>query len=142
MRHLIVAKLGGMRGKVYIDLMRAASLFPVWLPMLAAAVIAWPHAAGAQAFSADYDLSRAAAAPVAANILSGAGTGEALRIGGGYRWSDGQSLSLHVTSGRGRERLGLSVSYDWPRYFVRLSYDPGLNPVMQDKLRFSAGVRF
>jgi hypothetical protein len=34
------------------------------------------------------------------------------------------------------------VSYDWPRYFVRLSYDPGLNPVMQDKLRFSAGVRF
>lgn len=182
-----------MRGKVYIDLMRAASLFPVWLPMLAAAVLAWPHAAGAQAFSADYDLSRAAAAPAAdpevdrssfgfsgvhigaalqadgefsgaglslaagrnwfaqvsvgrslqqANILSGAVAGEALRIGGGYRWSDGQSLSLHVTGGRGPERLGLSVSYDWPRYFVRLSYDPGLNPVMQDKLRFSAGVRF
>ena len=65
-----------------------------------------------------------------------------MRIGGGYRWSDGQSLSLHVTGGRGPERLGLSVSYDWPRYFVRLSYDSGLNPVPQDRLRFSAGVRF
>ena len=182
-----------MRGKVYIDLMRAASPFTVWLPLLAATVMAWPQATGAQAFSADYDLSRAAA-PAAdpeadrpsafgfggvhigaalqadgdfsgaglslaagrnwfaqvsvgrslqqTNILPGAVTGEALRVGGGYRWSDGQSLSLHVTGGRGPERLGLSVSYDWPRYFVRLSYDPGLNPVMQDKLRFSAGVRF
>jgi hypothetical protein len=69
-------------------------------------------------------------------------SGEALRIGGGYRWGNGQALSLQVTGSRGPERLGLSVSYDWPRYFVRLSYDGGLNPVPQDRLRFSAGVRF
>jgi hypothetical protein len=165
----------------------------MWLPLVAATVLAWPQAVGAQAFSADYDLSRAAApaadtaadrsAPFGlgnlhlgaawqadaefsgaglslaagrnwfaqvsvgrslqqANGLPGAMPNDALRIGGGYRWSDGQSLSLHVTSGRGPERLGLSVSYDWPRYFVRLSYDAGLTPVPQDRLRFSAGVRF
>lgn len=193
MRHLIVAKLGGTRGKVYIDLMRAHSVVPAWLPLVAAAVMAWPQFAQAQAFSADYDLSRAAApaadpasgpspafglggvhlgtalqadaefsgaglslaagrnwfAQVAvgrslqqANGLPGAVSGDALRIGGGYRWSDGQSLSLQVTGGRGPERLGLSVSYDWPRYFVRLSYDAGLNPVPQDRVRFSAGMRF
>jgi hypothetical protein len=104
--------------------------------------MAWPQAAGAQAFSADYDLSRAGRSQQQAYIQPGAVAGEALHIGGAYRWSDGQSLSLHVTAGRGPERLGLSVSYDWPRYFVRLTYDPGLNPVMPDKLRFSAGVRF
>lgn len=74
--------------------------------------------------------------------LSGSVPAEALRVAGGYRWADGQSLSLQVTSGRSADRLGLSVSYDWPRYFVRLSYDAGLNPLPQDKLRFSAGMRF
>ena len=67
---------------------------------------------------------------------------EALRIAGGYRWANGQALSLQVTGGRGPERVGLSVGYDWPRYFVRLSYDTGLNPLPQDKVRFSAGMRF
>ena len=65
-----------------------------------------------------------------------------VNIAGGYRWSDGQSLSLQVSRGREAERLGLSVSYDWPRYFVRLSYDSKLSPLPQDSLRFSAGVRF
>lgn len=74
--------------------------------------------------------------------FNGAAVNDAVRIGGGYRWGDGQSLSLHVTGGRAPDRLGLAVSYDWPRYFVRLSYDTGLNPVPQDRLRFSAGVRF
>ena len=173
--------------------MRADSLLPIWLSLVAAAILAWPQVAEAQAFSADYDISRAVA-PAADAVsdrphafglgnlhigaalqsdaeFSGAGLSlaagrnwfaqvavgrslqhssglpgsmqnDALKIGGGYRWSDGQSLSLHVTGGRGPERLGLSVSYDWPRYFVRLSYDPGLNPVPLDRLRFSAGVRF
>jgi len=68
--------------------------------------------------------------------------GEQLSVSGGYRWSDGQSLSLRLTAGRGTERLGLALSYDWPRYFVRLSYDSRVNLVPQDSLRFSAGMRF
>ncbi len=67
---------------------------------------------------------------------------EALSIAGGYRWIDGQALSLQVTGARGGNRLGLSVSYDWPRYFVRMSWDSGLNPTPQEKVRFSAGMRF
>lgn len=184
------AKLGGKPGKVYIVLMRADLRPQPWMPLLAAAALAWPHMAGAQAFSADYDISRAVipgaesaaerssafslgnvhigAAFQADPAFSGAGlsleagrnwfaqvsigrsiqqapglpSNDAVRIGGGYRWSDGQSLSLHLTSGRGPDRLGLSVSYDWPRYFVRLGYDGVLTPAQQDKLRFSAGVRF
>jgi hypothetical protein len=68
--------------------------------------------------------------------------GEQLSVSGGYRWGDGQSLSLRLTAGRGTERLGLALSYDWPRYFVRLSYDSRMNLVPQDSLRFSAGMRF
>jgi hypothetical protein len=69
-------------------------------------------------------------------------SGEQLSVSGGYRWSDGQSLSLRLTAGRGTERLGLALSYDWPRYFVRLSYDSRLNLIPQDSVRFSAGMRF
>ncbi|HSI52978.1 MAG: hypothetical protein ACAH21_03200 [Ramlibacter sp.] len=67
---------------------------------------------------------------------------DAMSVEGGYRWSDGQALSLQVTSGRGVDRLGLSVRYDWPRYFVRLSYDSKLDLVPQDSVRFQAGMRF
>jgi hypothetical protein len=193
MRHPVGAKLGGKRAKVYIELMRALISSPVWLPLLAPAALAWTQSAAAQAFSADYGLSRAAppaAAPASYGStaftlggvhvgpalqadpgFSGAGlslqagrnwfaqvavgqslhvapglpgtvSADALRIGGGYRWGDGQTLSLQITSGRGPDRLGLAVGYDWPRYFVRLSYDAGLNPVPQDRLRFSAGMHF
>jgi hypothetical protein len=68
--------------------------------------------------------------------------GQQLSLSGGYRWGDGQSLSLRLTAGRGTDRLGLAVSYDWPRYFVRLSYDSKANLVPQDSIRFSAGMRF
>jgi hypothetical protein len=74
--------------------------------------------------------------------LGGAGSRDAFGVAGGYRWTDGKSLSLQLTARRGGNRLGLSANYDWPRYFVRLSYDQGLNPMPQDKLRFSAGMRF
>lgn len=74
--------------------------------------------------------------------LDGMGSSDAMRIGGGYRWGDGQSLSLQLTGARGPDRLGLSVSYGWPHYYVRLSYDTGITPVPQDRFRFSAGVRF
>ncbi len=40
------------------------------------------------------------------------------------------------------QRLGLSVGYDWPRYFVRFAYDPKVNFTPQDMWRLSTGVRF
>ncbi|MEP6790864.1 MAG: hypothetical protein ABI907_05810 [Ramlibacter sp.] len=61
-------------------------------------------------------------------------------LSGGYRWDERHTLSLQlVPTGR---RLGLAVSYDWPRYFVRLAYDPKASFMPQDMLRLSAGVRF
>lgn len=75
-------------------------------------------------------------------VLSNFSPYEVLSIAGGYRWIDGQSLSLQVTGGQGAERLGLSVGYDWPRYFVRMTYDSKLRLTSQDNLRFSAGLRF
>ena len=58
-------------------------------------------------------------------VLPGVTASDAIRVGGGYRWSDGQSLSLQVTGGRA---LGLQVSYDWPHYFraavLRLQAQP------------------
>ena len=40
------------------------------------------------------------------------------------------------------QRLGLSVAYDWPSYFVRLAYDPKVNFSPQDMWRLSTGLRF
>jgi hypothetical protein len=76
----------------------------------------------------------------AANF-SGVAPMGAVNISAGYRWSDGDSLSLLLTRPRG-ERLGLSVSYDWTRYFLRMSYEPGLSLTPADMVRFSAGLKF
>ena len=173
--------------------MRSAFTSLTWLPLLAAGAVAWPIAAGAQAFSADYGLASTSAAVAdspptprtglfglgavrlapalqADAQFSGAGlsvtagknwfaqvavgrslqqaahlaptTTDAFRVGGGYRWSNGQSLSLQVTGGRGVDRLGLVMSYDWPRYFVRLSYDSRLDLAPVETVRFSAGMKF
>ena len=127
--------------------MRSALSPTTFLPLLAAGALACPGSAGAQAFAADYELRFAPAVQTDAQF-SGAGlsmtagqnwfaqvavgrslqqapqwsgnSSDALSVAGGYRWSNGQSLSLQFTGSRGGERLGLSVSYDWPRYFVRL----------------------
>ena len=40
------------------------------------------------------------------------------------------------------ERTGLSLAYDWPRWFVRVSYDPKANFTPQDLWRLAAGTRF
>ena len=39
-------------------------------------------------------------------------------------------------------RTGLSVAYDWPRYFVRVAWDPLVNFTEQNMLRLSVGARF
>ena len=40
------------------------------------------------------------------------------------------------------QRTGLSVAYDWPRWFVRLTYDPKANFTPQDLWRLALGTRF
>jgi hypothetical protein len=68
---------------------------------------------------------------------------EALSVGGGYRFSGGDALSMHVTRQFGQERLGLAVRYDWERAYLRLSYESPVRALgAPDRLRFSAGVRF
>lgn len=47
-----------------------------------------------------------------------------------------------LVSGAPISRFGLSVGYDWPRYFVRASWDPQVNFTPQDMLRLSVGTRF
>ena len=39
-------------------------------------------------------------------------------------------------------RWGLSVTYDWPKWFARLAWDPNTNFSTQDALRLSVGARF
>jgi len=66
-----------------------------------------------------------------------------LTLGGGYRWRDGQAVSMQLTRGTGSaERLGLAVRYDWPRYYLRVGYDFRSGEGAVDILRFSAGIRF
>ncbi|HEY8357702.1 MAG TPA: hypothetical protein VIL30_09595 [Ramlibacter sp.] len=68
---------------------------------------------------------------------------DAISLGGGYRFADGQAVSMHVTRQLGQERLGLAVRYDFNRAWLRLGYEaPTRNLGGTDLLRFSAGVRF
>lgn len=60
----------------------------------------------------------------------------------------GQRLTLDALWKRGLvdgdriTRTGLSATWDWPRYFVRLAYDPKANFTSQDLWRLSVGSRF
>jgi hypothetical protein len=67
---------------------------------------------------------------------------EVVSVGGGYRWPDGQALSMQLTHALAHERTGLALRYDWPRYYLRVGYDTRLRDGNAETLRFSAGVRF
>lgn len=136
---------------------------------VAAALAVLPWLAQAQGFTADYrlapavslggDLSAAGLSlqagrnwfgqvgvsqAAAATHASGTSS-HVVNLAGGYRWANGQSLSMQLSRGRGNgQRLGLAVNYDWPHYFVRFAYDQGSFNLLpqQDNLRFSAGIRF
>lgn len=62
--------------------------------------------------------------------------------------NEDERLTLDLLSEKGLvagvpiRRLGLSVAYDWPRYFVRIARDPLVNFTTQDMLRLSVGTRF
>lgn len=47
-----------------------------------------------------------------------------------------------IVDGQMIHRMGLTVGYDWPRFFVRASWDPKVNFTSQDMLRVQAGTRF
>lgn len=51
-------------------------------------------------------------------------------------------LKRGLVEGELVERAGLSVAYDWPRWFLRLSYDPKVNFTPQDMWRLAFGTRF
>lgn len=122
-----------------------------------------PSGASAQGFSANYSLRlpevRVTAPASGLSVEAGhrwfarVGLGESIvdqermSVGGGYRFADGQSLSVQVVRGLGQDRLGLAVRYDWAsNYYMRVSYDrrwgEALTSSQPDMLRFSAGIRF
>lgn len=51
-------------------------------------------------------------------------------------------LKSGLVEGEAIERTGLAITYDWPRWFVRFSYDPKANFTAQDLWRFAVGARF
>ncbi len=47
-----------------------------------------------------------------------------------------------LVNGNGISKVGATITYDWPRYFVRLAYDPNTNFTADNVLRVSVGTRF
>jgi hypothetical protein len=67
-----------------------------------------------------------------------------------YRKSlaEGHRLTLDILHKRGLvdgesiRKTGASLSYDWPRFFVKLAFDPKVNFTNEDMWRMSVGARF
>jgi hypothetical protein len=51
-------------------------------------------------------------------------------------------LKSGLVAGEAIDRTGLALTYDWPRWFTRLSYDPKANFTTQDLWRLAVGARF
>jgi hypothetical protein len=51
-------------------------------------------------------------------------------------------LKSGLVEGEHVERTGLAVTYDWPRWFTRVAWDPKTNFTQQDLLRLVVGARF
>jgi hypothetical protein len=60
----------------------------------------------------------------------------------------GQRMTLDVLHKRGLvdgepvRKTGASFTYDWPRFFVRMAYDPKVNFTPEDMWRLAVGTRF
>lgn len=63
-------------------------------------------------------------------------------LAGNEMFSVGVSSISGLAWGTPVQRIGLSIGYDWPRYFVQLAYDPKVLMPSQELLRLSAGTRF
>jgi hypothetical protein len=61
---------------------------------------------------------------------------------------DGQRFTFDVLYKQGLvdgvaiHKIGATLTYDWPRFFVRLAYDPKVNFTADDMTRVSVGTRF
>ena len=61
---------------------------------------------------------------------------------------DGQRLTLDLLYKEGLvddrmiQRWGVSATYDWPRFLLRVAYDPKANFGRDNLWRFSVGARF
>jgi hypothetical protein len=44
--------------------------------------------------------------------------------------------------GQSINSVGVSVTYDWPSYFLRIAYDPKVNFTQDDMTRITIGMRF
>ena len=62
--------------------------------------------------------------------------------------SAGQRVTLDILHKRGLvdgeevRRTGASFTYDWPRFFIRLAFDPKVNFTNEDMWRLAVGTRF
>ena len=63
-------------------------------------------------------------------------------VDGGQRLTVDALYKTGLVSGTSHRAVGLSVAYDWPRYFVRAAWDPKVNFTPRDMLRLSVGTRF
>lgn len=61
---------------------------------------------------------------------------------GGDRLTGDLLYKRGLVDGRRIARAGFTVTYDWPRYFVRMAYDPYSNFSADHVWRLSAGIRF
>jgi hypothetical protein len=67
-----------------------------------------------------------------------------------YRKSlpNGQRVTLDILHKRGLvdgesvRKTGASLTYDWPRFFIRLAFDPKVNFTNEDMWRLGVGTRF
>lgn len=62
--------------------------------------------------------------------------------------SNGQRVTFDVlhkrglVDGRSIRKTGATATYDWPRFFVRLAFDPNVNFTSEDMWRVAVGTRF
>lgn len=62
--------------------------------------------------------------------------------------SDGDRMTLDVLHKKGLvgdamiRKWGMSATYDWPRFFISIAYDPNVNFTTDNMIRTSIGMRF
>jgi hypothetical protein len=63
-------------------------------------------------------------------------------LAGGQRLTLDALYKIGMVEGETIHRWGATATYDWPRFFVRVAFDPKTNFTPLDAWRFSVGTRF